>query len=354
MKTTIVHAAFAVMCVFSGHLTGQNLIQNGTFSVNAMNNCVGNVASWVTSPDMQLSDCCDTNLPGNWWLDITGCGYGNGRWAQQSVPTTVGSTYLLQWQLGCYANVPEMTDAGANVEINGQFVGLFSHADFSGSELAYHTFNYCFVATQPTTTVKFIANGSATSLTPSSYSPTPPNVGVNYPYTGRIALDNVSILLVAPVTASVKTGSTICKGANSTLTVTGAVTYTWLPSNASSSSLVVTPSVSTCYTVKGIHSNSCTTNATVCVIVATCQGMPDLAGQFALSIHPNPAQGNVILEYHDDGNVSYRLIDLVGRQLLQGEFRRSHALDLSEFSSGTYIIICTAGETTVSRRLIIE
>ncbi len=339
----------------SGRGVGQNLIMNGNFSTNAVNNCGGNIASWISSSDMQLSDCCDQNLPGNWWVDLTGCGYGNGRWTQQSVATTIGSSYLLEWDLGCYANVTEMTDAGANLEINGQFIGHYSHADFSGSELAYHRFKHCFVATQTITTVKFTANGSPTSLTPASMSATAQYSGVTYPYTGRIALDNVSLMLVTPEFQNfAASGATICQGGSVTLTVTGVTSYTWLPSNITNTSYLVSPAVSSCYTVRATDNQSCTASKTVCVAVTECIGFSEPAPVPEISVWPNPANNCVFLYSAAGSATTFRIIDITGKQLIAGNFNTSLRIDISDFKKGVYFISVSSENLVFYRKLIVE
>ena len=61
--------------------------------------------------------------------------------------------------------------------------------------------------------------------------------------------------------------SVICSGASTTLSASGAQSYTWLPGNLSGSSIVVSPSVSTCYTVLGTTSGGCSGSAVKCIIV---------------------------------------------------------------------------------------
>ncbi|PBQ30676.1 hypothetical protein CNR22_02435 [Sphingobacteriaceae bacterium] len=54
---------------------------------------------------------------------------------------------------------------------------------------------------------------------------------------------------------------TICPGATATLTVSGASTYTWIPSNATGSFILVSPSASSFYTVTGSSAAGCSATA---------------------------------------------------------------------------------------------
>lgn len=61
--------------------------------------------------------------------------------------------------------------------------------------------------------------------------------------------------------------SQICVGECSTLTAYGGVSYTWIPQNIVSPTIVVCPTVSTAYQVIGTHSTGCTSGTVVGVIV---------------------------------------------------------------------------------------
>ncbi len=63
------------------------------------------------------------------------------------------------------------------------------------------------------------------------------------------------------------TGNTVvCYGNTTTLTASGATSYTWMPSGVNTSAIVVTPSITTTYSVTGT-TGSCTATNTVPVIV---------------------------------------------------------------------------------------
>ena len=70
------------------------------------------------------------------------------------------------------------------------------------------------------------------------------------------------------VTASASP-ATICSGSSSTLTASGASTYSWSHSLGSGSSKTVTPSSTTTYSVTGTSTANCTNTATVTVTVNT-------------------------------------------------------------------------------------
>jgi gliding motility-associated-like protein len=62
--------------------------------------------------------------------------------------------------------------------------------------------------------------------------------------------------------------STICAGTSTTLTATGATNYTWAPGGQTTSSIVVTPSVNTTYTITGAN-GTCTNTTTASVNITS-------------------------------------------------------------------------------------
>lgn len=83
-------------------------------------------------------------------------------------------------------------------------------------------------------------------------------------------LDNVSIREILPLNATASS-TTGCTGESFTLTASGADTYTWQPGNLTGSSVVVTPTTSTTYTVSGTSSGGCVvTPTTITLYPAAC------------------------------------------------------------------------------------
>ena len=64
-----------------------------------------------------------------------------------------------------------------------------------------------------------------------------------------------------PTVLSSSSPATICSGATSTLSGSGASTYTWMPGNLNGSTIFVTPTTTTTYTVTGTNTNGCSNTA---------------------------------------------------------------------------------------------
>jgi gliding motility-associated-like protein len=79
---------------------------------------------------------------------------------------------------------------------------------------------------------------------------------------------NVIVIPGPTVTAAVSP-TTICSGQSATLTSSGATSYTWMPGSLSGSTVVVSPTVTTTYSVTGSNLGGCTSTQTVQLVVNT-------------------------------------------------------------------------------------
>jgi gliding motility-associated-like protein/uncharacterized repeat protein (TIGR01451 family) len=114
-----------------------------------------------------------------------------------------------------------------------------------------------------------------------------------------------------PTVTAVADPTQICRGSTSTLTAFGAVSYTWYPppGGAISQSIVVSPSVTTNYTVVGTNTFGCRNYTYVTVIVGpdiTAIALPSVVcagnsssliagGAVTYTWHPGNQNGNVIV-----------------------------------------------------------
>jgi hypothetical protein len=128
--------------------------------------------------------------------------------------------------------------------------------------------------------------GQAATLTASggsSYTWTPggahtssvvvsPTVTTSYTVSGTYACGTATAVVTVSVTPTqpltvTATPSVICQGSTSTLTATGATSYTWNPGGLSGNSIVVSPLLSKTYTVSGQGPGGCIITKTVVVLV---------------------------------------------------------------------------------------
>ncbi len=79
----------------------------------------------------------------------------------------------------------------------------------------------------------------------------------------------VSYFFSGALTSGVASPSAICTGSNTTLSASGQVSYTWSPGGSNASSIVVSPTVTSTYTIQGTNSQGCVSIATIAVVVNT-------------------------------------------------------------------------------------
>lgn len=84
---------------------------------------------------------------------------------------------------------------------------------------------------------------------------------------GCISSSQFSLTVIPKPVLSVAGNTAICVGNSSTLTASGANTYTWTPGNLLGSSITVTPSYNISYTVSGTDVTGCISNNRIDVLV---------------------------------------------------------------------------------------
>jgi len=178
---------------------------------------------------------------------------------------------------------------GASVVVNPLVTTIYSVVGANGSCTSLATVTLFFSPLPPVNAFanpNFICSGSSSTLSgvgASSYTWQPgsatgqtiavtPSVTTIYTVTGANALGCTNTatrtvnVIPSPTVSPVSNPSVICAGNSSTLTVTGANTYTWLPGPQTGSTIVVTPTTTTIYTVTG-NIGFCNNTKTVTITV---------------------------------------------------------------------------------------
>jgi subtilisin family serine protease len=130
------------------------------------------------------------------------------------------------------------------------------------------------------------SNATAIVVTPTS-STTYSIIGSNGACTGTTLL-TVTVVPTPTISVSTVPSQTICLGKTATLTANGSYTnYTWVTPTVNASSVTVSPSVNTSYTVYASAAGGCNTSSVVNMVIkpvpnaattttnASCQGCPD-------------------------------------------------------------------------------
>ncbi|MFN3529708.1 MAG: alpha/beta hydrolase-fold protein [Bacteroidia bacterium] len=79
----------------------------------------------------------------------------------------------------------------------------------------------------------------------------------------------------------------------------------------------------------------------------------DLALQ-QLKMYPNPSNGLLYLDLPQDLPADYRIADMQGRVLLQGNYQPGDSLELHALSPGIYLLYASQGQTTYLAKFILQ
>ena len=131
-------------------------------------------------------------------------------------------------------------------------------------------------------------------------------------------------------------------GKTTTLSVSGASTYTW-SNSSSSSSIVVSPSVTTSYTVTGSDETSiCNATRIITVTVAKCTGIESYTDNEAFHFYPNPVTN--ILNIESPVKTSIIIYDQSGKFIYEKSLQEgTNYINTSSLSSGIYLIKFKSG-----------
>ncbi|MGZ4100214.1 MAG: T9SS type A sorting domain-containing protein, partial [Bacteroidia bacterium] len=145
----------------------------------------------------------------------------------------------------------------------------------------------------------------------------------------------------------------LCMGQSTTLTATGATTYTW-NSGLTTSSVLITPTVTTTYSVTG-GINSCSGLAAITVSVTDCTSLNSATNENKeIIIFPNPADDYLNLIIKD--NFDYSVIELFGEtgQLIRKipAKKQDAKIDVSDLPNGFYFLKITANEKTLALKFL--
>jgi hypothetical protein len=128
--------------------------------------------------------------------------------------------------------------------------------------------------------------------------------------------------------------STICLGESKVLSASGATNYLW-SNGATTSSITVTPTVSTVYTVTTTYSVGCTDMRTITITVNPCTGINESENSQLLSIFPNPAKTQININT-DVNYTSLTIVNTIGQVMIKNE--KTNVLSIESLNHGVYFI----------------
>jgi hypothetical protein len=141
---------------------------------------------------------------------------------------------------------------------------------------------------------------------------------------------------ITPTLTVTSSNSLICVNESTTLSVNGATSYTWSTGN-NGSSIVITPTTTTNYTVNGTTMNGCNLNSVITQSVDACIGIKEL-NMDKIKIYPNPTLTflNISSESKSFKNSEIEITNYLGQTVLKTEY--SNTIDVSKLANGIYTL----------------
>jgi hypothetical protein len=144
-----------------------------------------------------------------------------------------------------------------------------------------------------------------------------------------------------PTVAASSSTNLICQGSTAVLTSTASanVTYSW-SSGGNTSSVIVSPSVTTIYTITVTFSTGCSSTAQVTQSVSPCTGLAKLTGNAGIQTFPNPSSGQLFVTYYGfTQGASVEIYNTLGQLLVKKEVESlTTEISLNNYANGLYIV----------------
>jgi hypothetical protein len=190
-------------------------------------------------------------------------------------------------------------------------------------------------------TYSWSTSSTATSIVVS------PTTTTNYILTGTNSVNgctnviNKSIGVNPLPTVSANTSASVICGppfqGTATLTASGALNYSW-NTTATTTAIVVSPSITTVYTVTGTDANGCVNSTSFTQSVSACTGVSTTLNDLEeLNLYPNPTTGVVTIKAKS--GLQIHVYNVIGELILDTELKTDTIeLDLSIQPNGIYFI----------------
>ena len=131
---------------------------------------------------------------------------------------------------------------------------------------------------------------------------------INQIFTGTISAINAT-----------SSSSLICAGQSVTLTSAGATNYTWNPGGVGAS-IIVSPTITSNYSITGTHSlTGCTNTMVITQSVSACAGITEANENSDISIFPNPSNNHLNVNFFNGSGGKIILINSIGVKVIDLE-----------------------------------
>lgn len=186
-----------------------------------------------------------------------------------------------------------------------------------------------------------------------------PTTNTNYTITGTSAEGCVgtgnticSVQVYAlPNILTATSNTLLCTGQTATLTTTGANTYTW-STTENTTSIAVSPTIQTTYTVIGTDANGCSNSSIVTQSVSLCTAISQLINESSVFVFPNPF-ADVITIRNSFENYNIIIVDVLGKVVFEKQIVSTETnIDLSELKTGFYHLVVKGDGSSYTQKII--
>lgn len=184
-----------------------------------------------------------------------------------------------------------------------------------------------------------------------------PSVSSNYTVTGTgnggcssSAVVNVAVSPL-PNVSPVSSNAILCAGESATLSAIGIVSVTTLPQGQGGG--IVSPTVTTTYTVYGSDAKGCLNTAVFTQSVDACTGLRENEKADFIKLYPNPVKD--VLYFEADRACQLSVYNSLGQVLSTVQLNfGAHAITLNGLASGIYLIKVDAASKQSAYRVVKE
>jgi hypothetical protein len=140
-----------------------------------------------------------------------------------------------------------------------------------------------------------------------------------------------------PVVMASTTSTLLCAGETATLSALGASSFTW-STVENTADIVVSPILTTIYTVDGTDLNGCVNTTTISQNVSACSGIVTLIGvNTPINLYPNPNNGLFTIELNTSSQII--VTNALGQVIITETLETGkHGLDIHDQSTGVYFV----------------
>jgi hypothetical protein len=158
---------------------------------------------------------------------------------------------------------------------------------------------------------------------------------------------------IKPTVNVAASANQVCLGSSVNLFATGANTYTWNPGNQTGSTVSVSPTSNTTYTVQGQSSNGCIGVNTLLISVSPCTGSKmNLAYAASIQVFPNPFKDELTIEVNEPSQIT--ITNALGQVVKTVDVNGKTIIETNDLPKALYILTIKTQNGSKDIKLIKE